>query len=89
MTPKQRFLTSQVDAGAHTRTVNDSSFVKAKDLCLLQLLSQMPETTDLTVAAANYQRLIGARLFVDLFMAFAEQPKPLPLKPEANLDHRI
>jgi hypothetical protein len=78
LTPKAKFLAYKDLVNRHLDTVQSESFKAASTAALLQFLDDAPANVDPIAAAANYNRLIGARDFLDKLIKIgdvAEIPK--------------
>jgi hypothetical protein len=83
--PKVRFLEQKPFVTSHQDVVLSAPFLAAADAALLQLISDLPDTTDPTMAAAAYHRILGARQYLRMLETVADSPKPLP--PKRSLDN--
>lgn len=88
LTPKKSFLAADAFVKAHQAVVDTPAFRVAAEAALLQMLVELPDTTDPTVSLACYHRLVGARQYLNQLLAIADKAKPLerPISP-GNLDH--
>lgn len=89
LTPKKDFQGKKQFADAHRELVVSTQFREALHASLLDYVLSLPTTVDQSEAAAYYQRIDGAQLFVQYLLNLAEIPKSLPATPPANLDHSI
>lgn len=89
LTPKKHFQEKKLFADAHRDLVVSTPFREALHAALLDQVMNLPTATDPEVSIASYQRIIGARDFINHLLNLAEMPKSLPTTPPANLDHSI
>jgi hypothetical protein len=64
-TPKAKFVAQKELVNRHFEMVASESFQAASTATLLQFLAEAPSNVDPTAAAQNYNRLIGARDFLN------------------------
>lgn len=79
MNPKQRFLADKPRVDFMQSLVVDPRFVDAVETALLQTVMELPVDTEPALAIAGYQRMVGAKLFLNQLMNIAEPPK-MPTK---------
>jgi len=89
LTPKKDFQEKKQFANAHSDLVMSTPFREALHAALLDQVMNLTETNDPAVAAAQYQRIMGARDFITKLLNVAEMPKTPPAPPPANLNHGI
>lgn len=77
VSPKTRFLEHKEFVKTHLDVVVHSAFQAAADAAMLQLVAEMPDTTDPDMSAAGYHRILGARQYRRLLESVAEEPKPM------------
>lgn len=83
LTPKRRFIAAYPEFAKVIAEVTASNdFQTAAEAALLQLISELPATTDPVIAAACYHRVMGARQMLDQLLTVAN-PAALP-KREAS-----
>ena len=87
LTPKQRFRENKPLVSRHQEVVVSESFRAAVEAAIVDQVMSMPLTYDPNEAAAAYNRIVGAREFLNHLLNIAEQAKPLPPTPSLNLDH--
>lgn len=86
--PKQHFLVNSSAVKAHQETVDSAEFLVAAQASLLQLVVNLPDTTDPTIAAAAYHRIVGARQYLNQIISIADKTKPPEVVvPLGQLDH--
>jgi len=87
--PKARFLEQNALAHVHEDVVTSESFLTACESAMLQMIVDLPETTDTGTAAAAYQRISGAKQFLNQLLTLADIPKPPEKRPAiGQLDHK-
>jgi hypothetical protein len=89
LNPRQSYHEDQIAAKFHRDLVTQSRFRDACHAALLEQIIGLPLTYEVTEAAAAYNRIIGARDFITHLLNIAEEKKPAPVTPSANLNHRI
>jgi hypothetical protein len=89
LTPKKDFQGKKQFADAHRELVVSTPFREALHAALIDQVMDLRDTHDPVVAAAEYQRIMGARGFIVHLLNIAEIPKTPPTTPTANLDHSI
>lgn len=88
LTPRQQFQEDGTAAKFHRELVVLDRFRDACHAALLEQVLAMPQTHNEVEAAAGYHRLMGAREFLVHLLNIAEERKPVPGTPTANLNHR-
>ncbi len=89
ITPRSRFLEDKNRASKHRDMVVSSAYLAAAEAALLEMIDDMAESTDPTVAISGYHRIVGARKYMKKFAELAETPKPPERKSDFNLDHKL
>jgi len=79
--PKTVFVANPDLVKAHLNLVDSVEFQAAVNATILQILSNLSDTSDPVVAAAGYHRIMGARQFASLILTIADKPKA----PEGSL----
>lgn len=87
-TPKQRFLELKAIAEKHRDTVDNSQFLVAMDMALLDMIWNTPKGDDVQAAAANHWMLHGALTYMKKLANLGEVSPEKPLPPDDNLIHR-
>jgi len=83
-TPKQRLLKQSEDKLKGLRTMLRSpQLQECAEIALLEFMSNQLPTNNTVDAAANQQRLEGARSFIHLLYTIADEPKKV--QPKAPL----
>lgn len=88
LTPKKDFQGKKQFADAHRELVVSTPFREALHAALIDQVMDLRDTHDPVVAAAEYQRIVGARDFIAHLLNIAEMPKSPPTPLPTNLDHR-
>jgi hypothetical protein len=89
LTPRQSYQEDQIAAKFHRDLVMQSRFREACHASLLEQVLNMPNTNDPDEAVALYHQIIGARDYIFHLLNIAEEKKPAPVTPSANLNHRV
>lgn len=89
LTPKKDFQGKKQFTEAHRELVVSTQFREALHAALLDQILTMTMTYDPVEAAADYNRIMGARHFIEHLLNIAEMPKTPPTPLPANLDHSI
>ena len=89
LTPKKDFQVKKQFADAHRELVVSTQFREALNAALIDQVMDLRDTHDPVVAAAEYQRIMGAREFIQSLLNIAEMPKSPPAPLPTNLDHQI
>ena len=79
MNPKERYLSDKDRIEWHRKLVDDPAFQDALLAVLNHYVWTLPHGENPAKSWDNHSRVIGAREFVQYFMAFAE---PQPVKPK-------
>lgn len=86
MSPKERFLSSKNDSEFLFNIVADSRFQRALDAALLQMEWGAQSLDDQQAGSARYNRMCGARDYIQALLTLPEVAKPQP-KIQGNLKH--
>jgi len=87
--PRLRFQSKDAFSKQHLDVTATESFMAASEFALLQLVAELPDTADPVAASAGYQRVIGARRYMELISTLADIQKPPVSKSDtSNLNHR-
>ena len=89
LTPKKDFIAKKQFADAHRELVVSTQFRESLNAALIDQVMDLRDTHDPVVAAAEYQRMMGARDFITHLLNIAEMSKTPPTTPPANLDHSV
>lgn len=89
LTPKKDFQGKKQFADTHRDLVLSTPFREALHAALIDQIMDLRDSYDPDVAAAEYQRIMGAREFITHLLNIAEMSKTPPTNPPANLDHSI
>lgn len=89
LTPKLKFQEQVEYARAHRELVASSSFRTAIESALAQMVLDSGERHGQEEAAAQWNRIEGARVFIDHLLNLAEKPELPRVLPPANLDHSL
>ncbi len=89
LTPRQHFQQNSPAKKSHQELVMTDRFRDACHAALLEQVLALPMTYDQVEAAAAYNRIMGARDFLHHLLSIAEEEKPAPKQPSANLNHRL
>lgn len=89
LTPKLRFQENVPATRAHRELVVNDAFRAAVEASLVQMVYSLPTVRDPADAAAQYNRIMGARDFIQTLLNIAEQTPKVPDKMPANLDHTL
>lgn len=88
--PKARLLEQKALVSRHLDTVTSAAFQTAADAALLTVIYELASNAvaDPTVAAAHYQRIVGATKFRAILESIADAPLPPPTRTNNdNLNH--
>lgn len=78
LAPKRRLISTHPEIVKVVAEVTASDFFQtASEVALLQLVTELPATTDPVIAAACYHRIMGARQMLDQLLTVAN-PSALP-----------
>jgi hypothetical protein len=91
LTPKKRFQSQfpQV-TGAIADIMASRDFHQAAETALLQIVMDAQPTIDPVIAAAAFQRIMGARAAIEQLLAIASPPTvPARQVPTGQLDHTL
>ena len=82
LSPKARFLEKYRDlADRHRDGTASDSMLRAAEATLAQMVCDLPDSTDAATAIAGYNRIVGARQFLNAFLCLCdpvqERPKPV------------
>ena len=89
---KTRFLKKSAYVKSHFDLVVSEPFIAACDAAMLSLVDDLGgnPTSETELSAANHQRLVGARLFLQKLLTIADAPKPIsPKSTGDNLKHDV
>ena len=86
LTPKKDFLEQKQLATVHRDLVVSTPFRTAINAALIEYVISLPDTGD---SAACFNKIVGARDFVQHLLNIAEHPKTPTPPTSANLDHRV
>jgi len=89
LTPRQSYQEDNVAAKFHRDLVTQTRFRDACHAALLEQVLSLPMTNDANEQAAAYSRIMGARDYLTHLLNIAEEKKPAPVTPSANLNHRV
>jgi hypothetical protein len=89
LTPRQSYQEDKIATKFHTDLVVQTRFRDACHAALLEQILNLPVTDDVNQQAAAYNRIMGARDFITHLLNIAEEKKPAPMTPFANLNHRV
>ena len=89
LTPKKDFIAKKQFADAHRELVVSTQFREALHAALIEHVMNLKDVHDPELAAAEFQRIMGAREFITHLLNVAEMPKTPASPPPANLDHSI
>lgn len=89
LTPKKHFQEKKQFADAHRDLVVSTPFREALHAALIDQVIGLENTVDPVKSAAGYQRILGARDFIEYLLSVAEMPKPIPAKVSDNLPSNI
>lgn len=89
LTPKKDFQGKKQFADAHRDLVLSIPFREALHAALIDQIMDLRDTHDPAIAAAEYQRIMGARDFIAHLLNVAEMSKSPPAPLPTNLDHQV
>lgn len=89
LTPKKHFQEKKVMAEHHRELVVSDAFREALHASLIDQVMAMPMTYDPVEAQAAYNRIMGARDFIQHLLTIAEMPKDPPKPTSTNLNHEV
>jgi hypothetical protein len=89
LTPRPRFQENKAYCSHHKELVVSDQFRAALEASLVEQVMALPNVTDPIEAAANFQRIMGARDFITHLLNVAEQSSPPNKPPVGNLNHSI
>lgn len=87
LNPRKKFQESKDFVRSHLDLVVSNSFLTAMQAALVEQVMALPMTYDPNEAAAAYNRIIGARDFINHLLNIAEISKQPPTPVSVNLDH--
>lgn len=88
MSPKERFLKTAA-AKSHFDLTATEAFQQTMDAALLQHVKNLSApTVDPQVAAANFNRILGAVELSNILMSLGTKEEPVSPRTTPNLDHR-
>jgi hypothetical protein len=87
LNPRAQFQEQVEYAKFHRELVVTDRFRDALHASLLEQVLGLPQTYDQVEAAAAYNRIMGARDYIQHLLNIAEQAKPVPDRLPTNLDH--
>lgn len=89
MTPKARFIQSNVRCSNHRELISGPVFEAGSDTALLQYCAELSNSiSDPNTALAAAYRLQGAFQFLMGFKNLSEMPSAPAQVPQQNLDHK-
>ena len=90
-TPKKRFLSSSPDVAKYFAELAASSmFQEAAEVALVQLVADQPDTSDPVMAAACWQRVTGARAYLNLLLHIGTPAiTPTPPKSTSAMNYKV
>ena len=89
LTPKKDFIAKKAFADAHRELVVSTQFREALHAALLDQIMAMPMTYDSAESIAAYNRIMGARDFIQHLLNLAEVTKAPPEPLPTNLNHSV
>lgn len=89
LTPKKHFQDKKQFADSHRELVVSDRFREAVHAALLDQVMSLPMTYDPVEAQAAYNRIMGARDFVEHLLNLAEVTKTPPDPLPTNLNHKV
>lgn len=89
ITPKARFCEDKKRAASHRDLVVSNNFLSASEAALLEMIEDMAKSTEPAVAIAGYNRIVGAKQYMEKLANLAEVPKPVARNTDYNLNHNL
>ena len=89
ITPRARFQEEKTRASKHRDLVVSSDYLTASDAALLQMIAEMVDSTEPTVAIAGYHRIMGARKYMETYANLGETRSPVKPAENFNLNHNL
>lgn len=87
--PRARFQDSKEDTLKHLDTVSSSSFARALDAAVLQMVHTQPLLKDAHDAIARAHQMQGVRDFIEVFKTLADKPEAPRRISVGNLDGNV